>query len=448
MKLIPKSILNNFENRPNLLTIIDNINWLILDKIFRTSLGIFISVSIARYLGPEEFGKLNFSTALIGVFGAISGLGVEGILVRDFIKAPHNKYETIGSASVLLLISGILSYFLINILIYYLREDSQIIQLLIAIMGTTLMLKVSDVALYWFESQVQSKYLVLFQNIVFIVFSIIKIVLIYNKTTLTIFAWVNLVEAIFTALIIGLVMEMKGLKIKKYKFSFIRTKSILKESWPLLLSSMSIMIYMKTDQLILGRMMGDKFVGIYSAAVRVSEGWYFIPIAIIASIFPTIIKTKNRDRKLYLKYTQQLFDLMVWISLGASILITILSQKIILLLYGESYISSSYVLMIHIWASAFVFFGVVTSKWLLAENLQYIQLQRTIIGAFLNILFNILFIPFFGLIGSAIATFISQFVVGFLLDYFHIKTREIFEMKMKSINPIRVFLLIKIYFNK
>ena len=153
----------------------------------------------------------------------------------------------------------------------------------------------------------------------------------------------------------------------------------------------------------LGQMVGDEAVGIYSAAVRISEVWYFIPTMIVASVFPAILKARNSSEEQYYKKLQHLFDLMLWLSIGIALPMTFLSESVIKILFGETYLDASSILSIHIWASVFVFLGVASSKWFIAENRQILSFQRTTIGALANVILNFLFIPQFQAVGAATA---------------------------------------------
>jgi PST family polysaccharide transporter len=198
---------------------------------------------------------------------------------------------------------------------------------------------------------------------------------------------------------------------------------------------MAIMIYMKIDQIMLGQMLGDDAVGIYSAAVRVSEVWYFIPMMILASVFPSVLEAKKHDQTHYIQRLQLLYNLMVWLSVAIAIPMTFLSTPIIIALFGQAYAQSGQVLAIHIWASVFVFLGVASSQWFIAENRQILSFQRTALGAVINIGLNFVLIPKFGVVGAAYATVFSQAYVCLLFDLFQKETRPMFVMKLRSFNP-------------
>jgi PST family polysaccharide transporter len=438
MNLLPAFIHRRIAHRPNLVKIVDNIGWLFVDKVLRMGVGLFVGVWVARYLGPEQFGLLSFATAFVGLFGAIAGLGLQGIVVRDIVRDPSRKEDTLGTAALLQFIGGLLAYGLILATIFWLRPDDALAKALVAILGSTMLFKASEVAVYWFESQVLSKYTVWVQNGSFLVFAAIKIVLILNNAPLIAFASVIMAEAMMVALLMLVMLGLRGPRLRHLRITLARAKALLADSWPLLLSGIAIVIYMKIDQIMLGQMVGDEAVGIYSAAVRISEVWYFIPMMIVASVFPAILEAKKRSEAQYYQRLQHLYDLMVWLSVAVALPMTFLSTPIVTLLFGENFSASGTVLAIHIWAAVFVFLGVASSKWFLAENRQMLSFQRTALGAVVNVILNFLLIPDYGPVGAAVATVISQATAAFLFDAVQPVTREMFFMKIKSMNLLRL----------
>lgn len=437
MRLIPAFIYRRIQHRPNLLKIVDNIGWLFFDNVLRMGVGLFVGVWIARYLGPEQFGLLNFASAFVGLFSAIAVMGLHGIVVRDVVRNPEGARETLGTAAILQLFGGFVSYFLILAVIAYLRPDDTMARSVVAILGSMMLLKSSEIAVYWFESQVQSKYTVWVQNSVFLIFAAVKVILILQEAPIIAFVWAMLGEGVLVAVILLLVLEKRGQALSSLRPSVSRAQTLLKDSWPLILSAIAVTIYMKIDQIMLGQMIGDEAVGIYTAATRISEVWYFIPMAIVASVFPAILEAKKRSEEQYYARLQKLYDLMVMVSVAVALPMTFLATPIVTVLFGEAYQAAGTVLAIHIWASVFVFLGVASGKWFLAENRQILSMQRTLLGAVTNIALNLWWIPLYGVVGAALATVASQIVAAWLFDLVQPVTRPMFFMKFNAMNPFR-----------
>lgn len=291
MNIVPAFVRRRIAHRPNLVKIVDNMGWLFFDKVLRMGVGLLVGVWVARHLGPEKFGLLSFASAFVGMFGAVAGLGLQNIVVRDIVRDPSSKEETLGTAAALQFIGGLIAYGLIIGTIFWLRSEDSLAKALVAILGSMVLLKASEVVVYWFESQVMSKYIVWVENATFLVFAVIKIGFLLNNAPLIAFAWIATAEALVVALLLGVMSKLRGPRLQHMHITMLRAMSLLKDSWPLLLSGIAITLNMKIDQVMLGFMADDIEVGVYSAAVRISEVWYFTIGVILASVFPYLAKS-------------------------------------------------------------------------------------------------------------------------------------------------------------
>jgi O-antigen/teichoic acid export membrane protein len=198
------------------------------------------------------------------------------------------------------------------------------------------------------------------------------------------------------------------------------------------------MVYMRIDQIMIKEMLGEHAVGIYSAAVRLSEIWYFIPTLIMASLFPAIANAKKVSEELYYKRLQMLYTFMLWVAILIAAPMTFLSEWLVVLLYGDDYREAGQVLMILIWASIFVFLGVASGKWFLCENLQILSTANTTIGAIVNVTLNLILIPRYGIIGSAISTLVSYAVAAYFMNIIFHDTRENFIRLTCAVNILNL----------
>jgi len=185
-------------------------------------------------------------------------------------------------------------------------------------------------------------------------------------------------------------------------------------------------------------MLNNEAVGQYAAAVRISEAWYFIPIVITNSLFPSIVNAKKQSEDLYYTRLQNLYTFMVWMAIAVAVPMTFLSGWIINVLFGSEYSQAANVLKIHIWAGVFVFLGVAFSKFLISENFTKKAFARTFIGAIMNVSLNYFMIPKFGISGAAIATLLSQFTANYLYDFFDKDLRKHLIIKNKSFFPVYI----------
>jgi len=441
--LIPYSIRNKLEQSPEFSKIISNIGWLFGDKILRVGVGLFVGIWIARYLGPEQFGLMNYAIAFVALFASIANLGLNSIVVRDLVQDPASANTTMGTSFVLSVLGGFSAFCLSLLAINYARPDDELAKFIVVLLSLLMVFKATDVVRYWFESRVQSKYVVWMENGIFLIFAAIKIGLIVAEAPLLAFIWALFAEGLLVATGLMIVYALQGGQINAWKTQISRAKNLIKDSWPLILSGLAIMIYMRIDQIMLGQMLGDESVGIYSAAVKISEVWYFIPMTVVASVFPSIIEAKKQNETLYYDRLQKLYDIMVLVALTVAILMTFLSDWVVTLLFGKAYLEASTVLSVHIWAGIFVFLGVASGKWFIIEGLQRYSFYRTLLGAIVNIVSNFFLISKYGIIGAAIATFFSQIIAAYIFDIICLKTRVLFWMKTRALYAPFLFFKIR-----
>lgn len=205
----------------------------------------------------------------------------------------------------------------------------------------------------------------------------------------------------------------------------------------MILSGLSIAVYMKIDQVMLGTMGGAQVVGLYAAATKLSEIWYVLPTVAVTALFPTVVKTRELDEGLYYRRLERLFALMAAMSLALALPVTLLAGPIITLLLGSGYEAAAPVLAIHIWAALFVFYGVVQGAWDIAENLAQLAFVRVLCGALLNVALNLWLIPRYGAIGAAIATVIAQATAAVFMNLLHPRTRPVFRCQFRALLFVR-----------
>ena len=408
-----------------------NTSWLLAERIVRLSINLLINIYIIRYLGPDEFGLLSYAISFAALFATLSTLGLDSLIIRELVKEPEKRDTYLGSVFTMKIFGSFSSYILIAVTTLLTNESPDTILLIFLIAASTIFQSFNVIDFY-FQSKVLAKYPVIVQFTTAILTAGIKLLLIQLNAELWLFALVITLESLFWTVGFILIYKKQGLKILNWKYSKEASLQLLKDAWPLILSGVVIAVYMRIDQVMIKKMLSDLEVGYYAAAVRISEAWYFIPMAITTSLFPAIVNAKKISETLYLNRLQKLYDLLAWMSIGIAIPVTIFSEEIVKIVLGTEYILAADVLTVHIWAGIAVFLGVGSSQYLITENLTKLSFYRTFIGMILNIVLNFILIPSYGIIGSAVATLISFAVAVFsiLVDK---KANRQFFMMIKSI---------------
>ena len=409
-----------------------NTSWILGERISRMGVSLFVGIYVARYLGPERFGLLSYASSFVGIFVALATLGLDEVVVRELVKTPEQRERILGTSFLLKLVGTLLMWAAILVAIPFTENDSQT-NILIIIIAFGVLFQAFNVIDLSFQADVKSKYVVHAQFVQLIISSIVKIILVVNEAPLILFASVFSLDVIVLAMGLVFAYLYNGDNIFSWKWSFETSKYLLHDSWPLILAGVVISVYMKIDQVMIKEMLGAKEVGLYAAAVKLSEAWYFLPMAIASSLFPAIINAKVYQKEVYYQRLQKLYDLMVWIAIAIALPISILSSWIVELLYGNEYLESSSVLNIHIWSGIFIFLGVASSKYLIAENYIKKTFYRTFVGALLNIIMNYYLIGIMGIKGAAISTFVSHFFAAYFYDLLDKDLRKMFILKTKSL---------------
>lgn len=392
-----------------------NMGWMFGGQMLSLLVSFFIGAWIARYLGPENYGVLSYSIAFVGIFGFIASLGVDGILNRDLVENPERRDELLGTAFRLKLIGGAIAFSL-SILGVLIIETDPLVKILVALFSFSFITQSIGVIGTYFNAEVKAKNNVKAQLFSMLITSILKVVVILLGKGIIWLVVVFVLDSIWNG--IGLLKAYKdfGLKINNWKFDKTLANNLFKNSWPLMLASAAGFITLKVDQVLIGQMLGSREVGIYAAAVKLVEVWYFIPGIICTALFPAILNAKKVSEESYRRRLKNFYLLMFLIPFLMAIPISLLAKPIIQIFFGNGYLESVPILHIYIWSSIGFFLGDAVVYYLMSEKLSIKIFWFNLCAMIVNVILNLIFIPMFGLVGSAWATMVSYMIVpGFIL---------------------------------
>ncbi|WP_141266866.1 flippase [Thermodesulfovibrio sp. Kuro-1] len=395
-----------------------NTSWLMAEKVFRMAVGLFVGVWIARYLGPEQFGLLSYAQAFVALFSAIAGLGLDGIVVRELVKTPERRDELLGTAFWLKVLGAFATLIVIGIAVQFTSNDS-FTNLLIFIIASSTIFQAFNVIDFYFQATVQGKYIAYANSISLFISSVVKIALILYKAPLIAFAMLALFDNLILALgyVYFYIKQTRALSIQYLKIS--TAKNLLRDSWPLIFGSITALIYMKIDVLLVKEFLGNKEVGYYIVSQRISESFLFITTSITQVAFPAIVKARQTNLNSYIEKIYTVYKILVAIAFLVCMIITLFSKWIILFLFSPMYEPSINVLKLYVWTTIFVFLS--NGSWLFYwnENLQFLASLRLMIGAILNVILNFILIQKYGLAGAAISSLISYSISSYFFNAFN-----------------------------
>ncbi|MBE6678507.1 MAG: flippase [Ruminococcaceae bacterium] len=390
-----------------------NAGWLIGGRVAQMLLSLIVGILSARYLGPGNYGVLRYGTAWITFFCAFSNLGINSVIVKELLDKPKEEGKTLGTALTLRFASGVLSSVIVIGCALVINYNEPVTIAVVALQSLGLVFNTFELINYWFQSKYKSKVTAIATLIAYAVASAYKLVLLAMGKDVRWFAFATSVD--YIALALALWFAYKKNKGPSLGFSLGRAKEILGKSYHYILSSVMVAAYTQTDKVMLKEMLDDAEVGYYSAASSVCSMWVFVLAAIIDSMYPTILKLHSSDKGEYEKKNKQLYAVVFYVSCAVSVFFFLFGDFAIQILYGSSYSSASGALKIVTWYTAFSYLGVARNAWIVSEGKQKYLKYMYLGAAIVNVLLNLLFIPYMGASGAALASLITQISTSILL---------------------------------
>ena len=420
--------------------ILGNSGWQFADRLFRQGGGILISIAIARHLGPQYFGDLSFAIAFSIFFAALAKLGLDTIVVREIVRQPERSGDILGAAFALKLLGGVLALSLAALTIRWIRPHDPALQGLVVIVAAGIVFQAFDTADLWFQSQVQSRWTAIARGSAFVVLATTNISLIVMKAPVEAFAWTAAAEAVLYAIGFSVVVWRAPRPADlRLRVRWQQMVILLRESGYLIFAGIAVALYLRLDQILLAEFMDNKAVGLYSAALKLSEMWYVIPTVIVSSATPyltTLYSQSPQSPDAYRQKLQQLLNMLMRVAFLIVIPMVLLARVLMQWLYGAAYAEAGLILSIHIVAAVFVFQGVGISAAMVIEQRTRLLWWQTLAGVLCNIALNSVLIPLYGAAGAAVALVLSQLFVNYGVLALWSETRHLFNMETKAFRAL------------
>ena len=413
-----------------------NVSWILFQNVYSMLLSLIFTGIIARYYGTEGYGIINFCSSFVALFSFIAIFGTNHIIVNDLVEKKNDVGKVLGSNLFIRIILAVLAL-IISQTIALLMYD-KVTNIVILLFSINTIISASDVIAYYAQAKIENKYISIAKVISVTVFSVLKLLAVIFKVNITMYVITYIIENIvYTILLIVSYKKIKKEEVIKWSIDKEYIFKLLQRGKYFALSALMVTIYMRIDQVMIGTFFSNKsMVGIYSAAVRISEIWTFVPISVITSFKPIVISSKDVDEKGYINNLQKLYNIVSLICLVFVIGIIVFGKLGIYILYGKDFMDAYLpllILVISVWIGSL---GNVHYIWITCEKKEKYSLVYSAVGCVTNIILNLLLIPKYGLIGAAIATLVSQ-ISSNILSFLLIKDARIISyMLLKSLNPI------------
>jgi O-antigen/teichoic acid export membrane protein len=411
---VVKSLIRNKE--------IKNAGWIIAEQIFQMAVSLVVGVLTARYLGPSNYGALNYTASFVTFALSVATLGMEGVVIKKMIMSPDDEGVYLGSCMLFRFISSILSSIAIFVIVAVLNPDDRLKWILVFLQSFQLIFKSVQILDSWFQRHLKSRYVSIGKMVACLIVAGYKIFLLATQKDIVWFALSNSLTDIVVALMLYIFYRTEhgqNLKVSKKK-----GMEVLSESYHFILSGLMSATYSQMDRIMIGSMMTDVDVGLYTTATAICGMWLFVPNAIINSFRPKILELKKQgNEESYRRRLEQLYSSIIWLCIFASVVICILGNFVIRILYGDDYIGAVSALRIAIWYETFAMIGTARGIWILCENKNKYVKYYLGIGAVVNLILNYVMIPVWGINGAAVATLITQIITSMIAPLLFKETR-------------------------
>lgn len=395
---------------------VKNAGWLVFGKIAQMLTSFVVGILTTRYLGPNNFGLINYSMAYVAFFMSFCTLGINSVLVKEFIDNPEEEGKIIGSTLLMRVISSFLSVGIIICIVSIVDAGDPTLIIVTLLCSISLIFNIFETFNYWFQSKLRSKVTAIATLIAYVATSIYKIVLLAFGKSVEWFAFATALDYIVLGILLLFCYKKSGGE--RLSFSKEVSKRILEKSAYFILPGVMVAVYGYVDKIMLKHMLGESDVGYYATATALCTMWCFVLSAIIDSVYPSIMKAHKSDVELFEKRNKQLYAIVFYVSIAVSFLFCVFGDLIIFILYGNAYSASAPILKVITWYTAFSYLGVARNAWIVCENGQKYLKYIYISAALVNVILNFLFIPLWGAVGAAVASLITQITTVFVVPFF------------------------------
>ena len=392
-----------------------NASWIIACKIVQMLINLVVGMLTARYLGPSNYGVINYAASIIAFATPIMQLGMNSILVQELVQQPENEGRILGTAIRLSFCSSILCILGVFAFVSIANVGELETIYVCLLYSTVLIFQAFELIGYWFQAKLLSKYSSIVMLIAYIIVAAYKIFLLIQQKSIF---WFATSQALDSALIsLGSFMVYKKLGGQRLSFSGELAKRLFEKSHFYIVSSMMVTIFAQTDKIMIKLLLSSEETGYYSAAITIASLSSFLYLAIVDSMRPMIFESKMHSVEKYERDLSLLYSIIFYLSLAQCLIMAFLAKYIISFLYGEQYLPAIGTLRIGIWYTTFSYLGMVRNIWILAENKQKYLWRINLSGAVANIVLNFILIPLMGINGAALASLITQFFTNVIVGY-------------------------------
>jgi len=403
-----------------------NATWIFTEKFIRIVVTFVLFASVSKVLGPKEFGLLTFSQTIATMLLCISSLGLDNILIHKFTGKDEDDVKLISTAFIARLVISALVIIITSIITLSLSIAVEN-KIILIICTTSLVFQTYNTYYSYFQAKLRALYITKLSFFSLIITSLIKGYLIYIHADIYWFAISYVLDFAILFFVFVVACQIRLIKVRFNAFRFDELKKLLHLSWPIIVSSIVVVLYTRLDQVMIMKMMGAEAVGVFNVAIRISEAYIFIPTALATAYYPLISKQSSKENICFY------FDMVFASAFFVGIFVIFGSYFAIPLLFGEAYADAFHVLTVTVISSVFAVFGSACTNVMIIKNLTYMRLIRAVVGLIINFVLNLFLIPKYGIMGAAYASLASQIFASWISNILNAKTQIYFYYQSRTV---------------
>ena len=410
-----------------------NAAWIIACKAIQAALGLVISMLTARYLGPANYGLVDYAASIAAFATPVAQLGFTAALVKEILNHPRDEGRIMGTAIGTAAFSSLLCMAGIGLFTRITTPDEPVTRLVCFLYSLTLLAQSLELMEYWFQAKLISKYSAVATLAAYAAMSAYQLFLLAVGKPVV---WFAVAKALEYALISAALLTIYCRRGGRLRFSWRMAKGMLSRSWYYMVSQLLMLAYAQADRVMIKMMLGNSALGLYSAAiVCATELSRFIFAAVINSLRPVILERKRHNRRAYEEGMSVAYGLLIYMALGQSLVICLLARPIVQIMYGAAYLGAVPALRLVVWYTAFAYVGEARSIWILAEGKEKYLLPMNLCGACANVALNGVLIPRMGIQGAALASLVTQAFTNVGMSYLLPPVRESCRYMARGLDP-------------
>lgn len=395
---------------------VKNAGWLIGGRIAQMVLSLLVGLLTARYLGPSNYGLIQYANGYTALFMSLCTLGLNSILVKELIEHPQEEGIILGTSLGMRMLSSLMSAGVIMCLVSVVDANETVTLAVAALSCLGLVFQVFETFRYWFQSKLRSKVTAMITLAAYVITSVLRVVFLALEKNVVWFAFAAAFDhGLVALLLLVLYLQHGG---KRLSYSLAVAKRLLNQSKHFILAGIMVSVYSQTDKLMIKQMLSQAEVGYYATATTINGMWCFVLTAIIDSVYPSIMKVFKTDNEAFKQRNRQLYAMVFYVALGVGVFICLFAEQIVKVLYGAEFMQAANPLRIVVWYTAFSYLGVARNAWVVCEERQNLMKYTYTASAVCNVGMNLVMIPRWGATGAALASLITQVIVTMFIPLF------------------------------